>query len=75
LNDSFFFTCDHLLVVENDELRNIVDCLMKVLINCHKGENTYNKMWECQRLSYKHESLGYIPKKQKRAFVDKKTTS
>jgi hypothetical protein len=39
--------CDPLLIIENYELRNIVDCLTKALANCHRGENTYNKMWEC----------------------------
>jgi hypothetical protein len=41
MNDS---SCDSLLIVENHELRNIVDCLTKALANCHRGENTYNKM-------------------------------
>jgi carboxypeptidase C (cathepsin A) len=42
-----YFSCDPLLIVENDELRNIIDCLTKVFVNCHRGKNTYNKMWEC----------------------------
>jgi hypothetical protein len=45
MNDS---SCDPLLIVENNELRNTVDCLTMALVNCHRGENTYNKMWECQ---------------------------
>jgi hypothetical protein len=71
MNDSF---CDPLLIVENLELRNAVDCLTKALANSHRGESTYNKMWECQRFTLKHESLGYIPKKNKSVFIDKKTT-
>jgi hypothetical protein len=71
MNDS---SCDPLLIVENNELRNIMDCLTKALTNCHRGENTYNKMWECQRFTLKHKSLGYIPKKNKSVFIDKKTT-
>jgi hypothetical protein len=71
LNDS---SCDLLPIVQNHELRNTVDCLTKTLANCHRGENTYNKMWECQRLTLKHKGLGYIPKKNKSAFVNKKTT-
>jgi hypothetical protein len=67
-------SCDPLLIVENHKLRNTVNCLTKSLANCHRGENTYNKMWECQRFTLKHESLGYIPKKSKSAFIDKKTT-
>jgi hypothetical protein len=43
INDS---PCDPLLIVENHELRNTMDCLTKSLANCHRGENTYNKMWE-----------------------------
>jgi hypothetical protein len=70
-NDS---PCDPLLIAENHELRNTVDCLTKALANCHRGENTYNKMWECQRFTLKHEGLGYILKKNKSAFIDKKTT-
>jgi hypothetical protein len=31
-------------------------------------------MWECQRFTLKHEGLGYIPKKNKSAFINKKTT-
>jgi hypothetical protein len=58
-------SCDSLLIVENDELRNTVDCLTKAHANCHRGENTYNKMWECQRFTLKHKGLGYIPKKKK----------
>jgi hypothetical protein len=69
-NDS---PCDPLLIVENHKLRNTMDCLTKALANCHKGENTYNKMWECQRFTLKHEDLGYIPKKNKNTFIDKKT--
>jgi hypothetical protein len=71
MNDS---SCDLLLIVENHKLRNTVDCLTKTLANCHRGENTYNKMWECQRFTLKYEGLGYIPKKNKSAFIDKKTT-
>jgi hypothetical protein len=41
MNDS---PCDPLLIVKNHELRNTVDCLTKALANCHRGENTYNKM-------------------------------
>jgi hypothetical protein len=70
MNDSSY---DPLIIVENHELRNIVDCLNKSLANYHMGENTYNKMWECQRFTLKHEGLGYIPKKNKSAFIDKKT--
>jgi hypothetical protein len=72
MND--YFSCDPLLIVENDELRNTIDCLTKALVNCHRGENTYNKMWKCQMFTLKHEGLGYIPKKNKSAFVNKKTT-
>jgi hypothetical protein len=71
MNDS---SCDPLLIVENNELRNTVDCLTKALANCHRGENTYNKMWECQRFTLKHEGLGYIPKKNTSVFINKKTT-
>jgi hypothetical protein len=41
INDS---SCDPLLIVENHELRNTVHCFTKALANCHRGENTYNKM-------------------------------
>jgi hypothetical protein len=41
MNDS---SCDPLLIIENHELRDIVDCLTKTLANCHRGENTYNKI-------------------------------
>jgi hypothetical protein len=44
-------SCDPLLIVENNELKDIVDCLTKTHANCHRGENTYNKMWECQRFT------------------------
>jgi archaellum component FlaC len=71
LNDS---PCDSLLIDENHELRNTMDCLTKALANSHRDENTYNKMWESQRFTLKHESLGYIPKKNKSIFIDKKTT-
>jgi hypothetical protein len=40
-----YSSCDPLLIVENDELRNTIDCLTKAPANCHRGENTYNKMW------------------------------
>jgi hypothetical protein len=72
MND--YSSCDLLLIVENDELRNTIDCLTKALANCHRGENTYNKMRECQRFTLKHEGLGYIFKKNKSDFVNKKTT-
>jgi hypothetical protein len=71
MNDS---SCDPLLIVENYELRNIVDCLTKALTNCHRDENTYNKMCECQTFTLKHKDLGYIPKKNKSTFINKKTT-
>jgi hypothetical protein len=71
MNDS---SCDPLLIVENNELRNIMDCLTKALANCHRHKNTYNKIWECQRFTLKHEGLGYILKKNKSVFIDKKTT-
>jgi hypothetical protein len=71
MNDS---PCDPLLIVENRELRNTVDCLTKAHANCHRGENTYNKMWEYQRFTLKHEGLGYIPNKNKIAFINKKIT-
>ena len=66
--------CDPLLIVENHELRNTVDHLVDALAKCHKGENVFNEMWKCQRFTLKHEGLGYIPKKNKSAFVDKKST-
>jgi hypothetical protein len=65
---------DSLIIIENNELRNIMDYLTKPLANCHRGENTYNKMWECQRFTLKHENLGYIPNENKSGFIDKKTT-
>jgi hypothetical protein len=71
MNDS---SCDPLLIVENNELKNTVYCFIKALANYHRGENTYNKMCACQRFTLKHEDLGYIPKKNKSAFIDKKTT-
>jgi hypothetical protein len=48
MND--YSSCDPLLIVENDELKNTVDCLTKPLAICHRGENTYKKMWECQNV-------------------------
>jgi hypothetical protein len=72
MND--YSSCDSLLIVQNDEFRNTIDCLTKAHANCNRSENTYNKMWECQRFTLKHEGLGYIPKKNKSAFVNKKTT-
>jgi hypothetical protein len=71
INDSSY---DPLFIVENYELRNIVDCLTKALTNCHRDENTYNKMCECQTFTLKHKDLGYIPKKNKSTFINKKTT-
>jgi hypothetical protein len=41
MDDSYLY--DPLLVVENDELKNNIDCLVKSLANCHRNENTYNK--------------------------------
>jgi hypothetical protein len=41
MNDS---PCDPLLIAENHELRNTMNCLTKAHANCHRGENTYNKM-------------------------------
>ena len=55
-------------------MRNNVDHLVEALARCHRGENTFNKMWECQWFTIKHEGLGYIPKKNKSAFINKKTT-
>jgi hypothetical protein len=71
INDS---SCDPVLIVENHELRNTMYCLTKAIANCHRGENGYNKMWECQRPTLKHEGLEYIRKKNKSALIDKKTT-
>jgi hypothetical protein len=45
MND--YSSCDPLLIIENDKLRNIINCLTKTHANYHRGENTYNKMWEC----------------------------
>jgi hypothetical protein len=70
MNDS---SSDPLLIVENHELRNTMDYLTKALANCHRGENTYNMMWECQRFTLKHDGLGCIPKKNKSAFINKKS--
>jgi hypothetical protein len=45
--DSFmngYSSCDSIFIVENHELTNIVDCLTKAPLNCHSGENTYNKI-------------------------------
>jgi hypothetical protein len=47
----------------------------KALANYHRGENTYNEMWECQRFTLKYEGLGYIPKKNKSAFSEKRPPS
>jgi hypothetical protein len=75
--DSFmngYSSCDSIFIVENHELTNIVDCLTKAPLNCHSGENTYNKIWEYERFTLKHEGLGYIHKKNKSVFVNKKIT-
>jgi hypothetical protein len=69
-----YSSCDPLFIVKNHELRNTVDCLTNALANYHRGKNTYNKMWECQRFTLKYEGLRYIPKKNNSAFVNKKTT-
>jgi hypothetical protein len=58
-------SCDPLLIIENHELRNTMDCLTKAFTNYHRGENTYNKMWECQSFTLKHEGLRYIPRRTK----------
>jgi hypothetical protein len=73
IND--YLSYDPLLIVENIELRNTVDCLTKAHANCHRSENIYNKMLECQRFTFKHEGLGYIPKKNKSAFINKRPPS
>ena len=65
---------DSTLAIENAKLHNTIDSLVNVLAKCHKGENTFNEMWKCQRFTLKHEGLGYIPKKNKSAFVSRKTT-
>jgi len=64
---------DSSLVNENEKLHETIDSLVSALAKCHKGENMFNEMWKCQRFTLKHEGLGYIPKKNKSAFVTRKT--
>jgi hypothetical protein len=40
MNDS---SCDPLFIVENNELRNIMDCLTKALANCHRHKTPITK--------------------------------
>jgi hypothetical protein len=71
MNDS---PCDPLLIGENHELRNTADCLTKALANSHRGENTYNKMWECQRFTLNSMRVLGIFLRRKSSFINKKTT-
>jgi hypothetical protein len=73
MND--YSSCDPLLIVENNELRNAIDCLTKALVNCHKGENIYNKMWECQRFTLKHEGLGLFSRRTKVLLLTRRPIS
>jgi hypothetical protein len=59
MNDS---SCDPLLIVENHELRNTVNCLTKALANCHRGENTYNKIWSVKGSLSSMRVFGIFPR-------------
>jgi hypothetical protein len=59
MNDS---SCDPLLIVENHELRNTMNCLTKALANCHRGENTYNKIWSVKGSLSSMRVFGIFPR-------------
>jgi FtsZ-binding cell division protein ZapB len=53
-----YSSCDSLLIVENDELRNTIDLLTKALANCHRGKTPITS---CGSVSFPENSnLGKI---------------
>jgi hypothetical protein len=63
------FTCDASLMVKNETLKKEVNELTLALGNAYGGDAHLLKCLGSQRFSLNKERLGYIPKKDKAAFV------
>ena len=68
------FTCDALLMVENETLKREMDELTHALGKAYGGEARLLKCLGSQRFSLNKEGLGYTPKKGKVAFAPHKTS-
>ena len=67
------FTCDALLMVENETLKKEVNELTRALGKAYGGEDRLLMCLGSQRASLYKEGLGYIPKKGKATFASHKT--
>jgi hypothetical protein len=68
------FTCDVLLMVENETLKKKVKELNHILAKAYGGGDRLLMCLGSQRASLYKEGLGYIPKKGKAAFTNHKTS-
>jgi hypothetical protein len=68
------FTCDALLMVENETLKKEINELTRDLGNAYGGYARLLKCLGSQRFSLNKEGLGYTPKKGKAAFATPKAS-
>jgi hypothetical protein len=68
------FTCDALLIVENETLKKKVNELTRALGNAYGGDARLLKCLGSQRFSLNKEGLGYTPKKGRAAFTTHKVS-
>ena len=66
-------SCDESLVLENEKLKNEVICLTNDLSKCYDSRAKFNHCWSSQKFILNKQGLGYIPKKDKKAFYETKT--
>ena len=66
-------SCDESLVLENEKLKKKVICLANDLSKCYDSRAKFNLCWPSQKFTLSRQGLGYILKKDKKAFYDTKT--
>jgi len=66
-------SCDESLILENEKLKKEVICLTNDLSKCYDSRAKFNHCWSSQKFTLNRQSIGYIPKKGKKAFYETKT--
>jgi hypothetical protein len=63
-------SCDSLLL-ENESSKKEVECLSKDLARYFGSHVWFNHIWTNQKFTLEKNELGYLPKKEKEAFIPK----
>jgi hypothetical protein len=61
------------LLLENESLKKEIECLCKDLARYFGSHVWFNHIWTNKKFTLDKDALGYLPKKEKEAFIPKKS--